>query len=66
MNTAIAKQHRYPAGADAHGKRGARQHLALEAGRIDAVAELEGVGGQLLRRWIRVRHSLKVSGGNGF
>ena len=38
---AIAKHHGQPVLADAHGKRRARQDLALEAGRIDAVADLQ-------------------------
>ena len=49
---AVAEQHRQSICADAHGQRRARQHLALEAGRIDAVAEQQGVRGELKGSWI--------------
>ena len=49
---AVAKQHRQSVRPHPHRERGARQNLALEAGRIDAVADQKGVRGELDGSWI--------------
>ena len=58
---AIAEHHGEPGLADPHRERRARQDLALEARRIDAVADLQRMHGDLTGSLIRRRHGLEVS-----
>ena len=60
---AIAKHHGEAGLADPHRERRARQHLALEAGRIDAVADLQRMHRELAGSLVRRGHGKRLAFG---